>query len=228
MAVTTATAIQLTEVDKRVMDYECPSIEAIIGGQKIAGILIDGGSGINVISMATCRQLGITKWEPCKFWLRMTNGSSVRLIGMIPDLEMVVQGQAFTISMVIMDLPHQDAYPILLGRPWLRSTQLKHDWPKNVLTFWRGGCKIRIHTTKGRIPDKATAPVYAEGVNMLEGLTEEEVDTFLQENPTMLPLYEIDVVKEAEPYQISYEAAIVKLGRAMETLERELVVSQGV
>jgi hypothetical protein len=67
-----------------------PEHGAIVGRQKIAGILIDGGSGVNVISMATCRQLGITKWEPCKFWLRMANGSSVRPIGMIPDLEMVV------------------------------------------------------------------------------------------------------------------------------------------
>jgi hypothetical protein len=142
---------------------------------------------------------------------------------MIPDLEMVVQGHTFTISVVIMELPHQDAYPILLGRPWLR---MKHDWPRNVLTFRRGGQKVRIHTTKGRIPDKATAPVYTEGVNMLEGLTEEEADIFLQENPTIVPLYEIDVVKEAEPYQLTEEASIVELGRAREALERELAVSQ--
>jgi hypothetical protein len=51
----------------------------------------------------------------------MANRSSVRLIGMISDLEMVVQGHMFTISVVIMDLPHQDADPLLLGRPWLRS-----------------------------------------------------------------------------------------------------------
>jgi hypothetical protein len=50
-----APAVQLTEVDKRVMDCECPSMEAIVGGQKVTGILIDGGSGVNVISMATCR-----------------------------------------------------------------------------------------------------------------------------------------------------------------------------
>jgi hypothetical protein len=105
---------------------------------------------------------------------------------------------------------------------------MKHDWPRNVLTFRRGGKKIQIHTTKGRIPDKATAPVYAEGVNMLEGLTEEEADTFLQENPTLVPLYEIDVVKEAEPYQLTEEAAIIELGRAREALERELAVSQRV
>jgi hypothetical protein len=63
---------------------------------------------------------------------------------------------------------------------------------------------------------------------MLEGLTEEEADTFLQENPTLVPLYEIDVVKEAEPYQLMKEAAIVELGRAREALERELAVSQRV
>jgi hypothetical protein len=41
-----------------------------------------------------------------------------------------------------------------------------------------------------------------------------------------VPLYEIDVVKEAEPYQYSEEAAVVELGKAKEALERELVVSQ--
>jgi hypothetical protein len=78
--------------------------------------------------------------------------------------------------------------------------------------------------TKGRIPDKATTLVYAERVNMLEGLTKEEADTFLQENPTLVPLNEIDVVKKAEPYQISDEAAIVELSRAREALEWELAV----
>jgi hypothetical protein len=95
--------------------------------QRIADILSDGGSGVNVISMATCRQLGIMKWEPYKFWLCMADGSSVRPIGMMLDLEMVVQGHFFTIYVVIMDLPHKDAYPVLLGRPWLRTTRMKHE-----------------------------------------------------------------------------------------------------
>jgi hypothetical protein len=61
-ATTVAPAVQLTEVDEWVMDCECLCMEAIVGGQKIVGILIDGGSGVNVISMATCRQLGRMKW----------------------------------------------------------------------------------------------------------------------------------------------------------------------
>jgi hypothetical protein len=34
---------------------------------------------------------------PQQFWVQMANGSSVRPIGMILDLEMVVQGHTFTI-----------------------------------------------------------------------------------------------------------------------------------
>jgi hypothetical protein len=41
-----------------------------------------------------------------------------------------------------------------------------------------------------------------------------------------VPLYEINVVNEAEPYQLTEEASIVELGRAREALERELAVSQ--
>jgi hypothetical protein len=63
---------------------------------------------------------------------------------------------------------------------------------------------------------------------MLEDFTEEEADTFLQENPTLVLLYEIDVIKEVEPYQLTEEAAIVELGRAREALERELAVLQRV
>jgi hypothetical protein len=121
---TKATMLQLTEVNPWVMDCDCPSLEAILGGQPI-----------NVINLAICQQLGIIKWEPCTFWLRMTDGSSVRPIGIIPDLEMVVQGHAFTILIVIMDLPGKEAYPLVLERPWLRSAMMKHDWQKNAFIF---------------------------------------------------------------------------------------------
>jgi hypothetical protein len=98
------------------MNCHYPSLEAILGGQAIQKILIDGGLGINVINLAICQQLHITK---CTFWLRMADGSSVRPVEIILDLEMVVQGHAFTISVVIMDLPSKEAYPLHLGRPWL-------------------------------------------------------------------------------------------------------------
>jgi hypothetical protein len=98
---------------------------------------------------------------------------------------------------------------------------------EKLLTFRRGGKKVRIHTTKGRAPDKAIAPVYAKSVNMPEGFMEEEADIFFQENLSLVFLDEIDVVKEAEPYHYPADtnAIVVELGRAREALERELAVS---
>jgi hypothetical protein len=63
---------------------------------------------------------------------------------------------------------------------------------------------------------------------MLEGLTEEEATTYFFENPTIVPLYEIDVVKEAEPYEarVDTDKGVIELGRAREALEKELAVSQ--
>jgi hypothetical protein len=66
---TPATTVQLTEVNPRVMDCDCPSLEAILGGQPVQKILIDGGSSVNVINLAIYRQRVITKREPCTFWL---------------------------------------------------------------------------------------------------------------------------------------------------------------
>jgi hypothetical protein len=47
---TPTTTVQLTKVNPRVMDCNCPSLEAILGGEPIQKILIDGGSGVNVIN----------------------------------------------------------------------------------------------------------------------------------------------------------------------------------
>jgi hypothetical protein len=65
------------------------------------------------------RQIGIMKWELCKFWL-----SSVSSIEIILHLEMVVQGHVFTISVMIMDLLQKEAYLIVV---YLFTHDMKHN-----------------------------------------------------------------------------------------------------
>ena len=43
-------------------------------------------------------------------------------------------------------------------------------------------------------------PLYAESVNMMEGLDDGEVNQHLEENPKSIPLFEIDVVEIITPY----------------------------
>ena len=45
-------------------------------------------------------------------------------------------------------------------------------------------------------------PLYAQSINMMEGPTNEEVDQYLEENPKIVPLFEIDVAEIIAPYII--------------------------
>ena len=214
------------------VDTSSPAITTIIKGREVPGTIVDGGSGVNVISLRTCNTLGIQEWEPCPFWLRMADTSSVRPAGLIWDLEVTIGGHAFRISAIVLQLNTQGAYPLLLGRPWLQTAHIKQNWQKNNITFRRGKTKVRVPTQPRAGPSKEVTPLYAESVNMLEGLADEEVDRYLEENPKIVPLFEVDVANVVSPYIVHPDDAgeepdqdaIRDLRQAQEALEREMAV----
>ena len=83
---------------------------------------------MNVIIQHLCDTLGIREWEPCPFWLRMADTSLVWPTGLIRELEITIKGHAFRISAVVLQLNAQGTYPLLLGRPWLRTAHIKQNW----------------------------------------------------------------------------------------------------
>ena len=50
-----------------VVDHRNPAIKLVLQGQEVPGCIIDGGSGVNVISAKICEQLGISDWKACPF-----------------------------------------------------------------------------------------------------------------------------------------------------------------
>ena len=69
---------------------------------------------------------------------------------------------------------------------------------------------------------------------MLEGLSDEEVDRYLEEHPKIVPLFEVDITTAVGPYITSSEsdepdqAAIREERQAHESLEKETMISQRV
>ena len=188
-----------------VVDTSSPAITVIVKGKEITGTIIDGGSGVNVISRRTCDNLGIREWESCPFWLRMADTSSVRPTGLIRDLEVTIGGHAFRISAVVLQLNVQGAYPLLLGRPWLRTAHIKQNWQKNIITFWHAKTKVQVATQQRAVTSKEATPLYAESINMLEGLPDEEIDRYMEEHPKIVPLFEVDITATVGPYIITPE-----------------------
>ena len=128
------------------MDSQNPTVKIVIKGHKVHGCIIDGGSGVHVISEVTCHNLGLTQWESCPFCLRMADMRLVQLIGLIQNLEFILGGHTFTVSAIVLRLDAPGAYPLLLGRLWLRTANIKQHWRHNTISFCRGKKKFLIIT----------------------------------------------------------------------------------
>ena len=71
---------------------------------------------------------------------------------------------------------------------------------------------------------------------MLDGLADDEMNSFLEEHPTIVPLFEIHVLSAVEPYIATNSkpddlhkpdpTSLKELQQAREALERELAISQ--
>ena len=108
----------------------------------------------------------------------MADTSTVRPLGLSPQLYVILGGHTFQISAVVLHMEAPQAYPLLLGRPCLKTSDIKHNWNKNVLTFTKGKTKIHISTQEKISTARQCLSVYAESVNMMEELDEAEEDQY--------------------------------------------------
>ena len=104
-----------------------------------------------------------------------------------------------------------------------------------MISFWCGKTKVRILTEAQTPTPPNNSPTYAEGVHMIDGLTDDEMNSFLDEHPTIVPLFEINVLSVVEPYvtnpidhKYSHEpdpTSMKELQQARDALDRELAIS---
>ena len=81
-------------------------------------------------------------------------------------------------------------------------------------------------------------PLYAEEIHMLEGLEDEKLDWYLDENPQIVPLFEIDIGETTETYaspidtttrdEEPSEETIAELQHAQEAFKCEMEISRWV
>ena len=69
-----------------------------------------------------------------------------------------------------------------------------------MISFRRGKTKVRLIKEERISIPQNTTPLYAKGVHMLYGFANEEVNHFLEEHRTIVPLFEMDVIIAVKPY----------------------------
>ena len=101
-----------------------------------------------------------------------------------------------------------------------------------MISFRCGKTKVWVLTQERAGTSKQLTPLYAEWINMLNGLVDEEVDQYLKELPKIVLLFKVDVSEAVTPYINSREEdigdpdpeAIRELRKAQEAFENKMVV----
>lgn len=176
------------------VDYGVPVLEVKYAGMQIHGALLDGGSGVNILPESVCRKLGITDFENAPFQVRMADQRRIQPLGIIRGKILEVSGLKFDVNFVVLRLEESEKhYPMILGRPWLRAAKVKQDWGADRIVIRKGKRKVKLMMTSKKVIPKELRPLQVETINMIPELLEDEEDEFLNNNPSVVPVFEVDV-----------------------------------
>jgi hypothetical protein len=105
---------------------------------------VDGGAGINVMTIPTMRYLGLKIDRPALVTLKMANKRVVRPEGIISNVVITVMRVSTIVDFHVV-LEEDGAYPMILGRPWLTKSHARNYWGEGYMT-------IRVHPNRQKFP----------------------------------------------------------------------------
>ena len=62
--------------------------------------------------------------------------------------------------------------------------------------------KVRVPTQLRVSMSKELIPLYAKSINMLDGLSDDQVNQYLEEHPKIVPLFEVDIAEAVTLYVV--------------------------
>lgn len=91
------------------MDYKVPKITINYQNKDIAGVLLDGGSGVNILSKFMYKKLKCPALEDAPFQLKMADQRRVQPLGILRMQEHYSRaGLTFHVSFVVLEMGEND------------------------------------------------------------------------------------------------------------------------
>ena len=82
----------------------------------------------------------------------------------------------------------------------MRDARVKHNWANDEISMHVGKHKKRLRVARHEVPILEAHPICVEGLNQLLGVDDDEEEEILQANPTLVPLFEVQVERIKEKY----------------------------
>ena len=174
------------------IDKHMPVISICIGKNIVDDVLLDSGSGVNVITEEERRKLGLPKPSPAPFNLKMANGTIAKPTGLLRDVKIHIHGIPYIVTLTVIDYQTiKSDYSMLLGRPWLRNAKVIHDWANDQVQIMGNGTVKTVKINR-QLGYEAVTPHALVCYNFAEGITDDEETILFAADPTLQPLGTID------------------------------------
>ena len=109
------------------------TIPCSIGAMSVGKVLIDLGASINLMPLSMCRRIGELEILPTRMTLQLADRSITRPYGVVEDVLVKVRQFTFPVDFVIMDIEEDAEIPLILGRPFMLTTNYVVDMGKGNL-----------------------------------------------------------------------------------------------
>lgn len=114
---------------EKMFEVRAVEIEATIVDKILPRVLVDGGSGVNIMPLRTMEQLGLEFTGPSHMVINMANQAREAPLGQIRGCKVSTGGEVYTLTFQVIRMhSNRNSFPLLLGRPWLRAANAKVDW----------------------------------------------------------------------------------------------------
>jgi len=224
-------------VEHGVEDLGAPDIEVQVAGCLVRKVLVDGGSGVNIMIADTARALGFTKFAPTPRILRMADQSKVIPLGILENISVIIGDKPFRVNFIIIEPSTPSTYPMLLGRPWLYQARVKTSWGEKTFTFGNPKTSITWETIVHQGETMSSDSGYTSGssestidsqwldsaVNYVEvdaGQEDCDISTLFLEDPT---IHNLDQNGGLKPPSTSVSTSLEHLQDGSNTIDQENV-----
>ena len=94
---------------------------------------MDGGAQICVITQTCVEKMGLVAAGVSRFCIILANHQKVKCLGVVRHLEVEAYAVKTVVDFHVMPAG-LGAYPIILGRPWLRAVSAVQDWRRGTIS----------------------------------------------------------------------------------------------
>ena len=107
----------------------------ITNGKETHHAMLDLGSSVSALSKEFCDLLELTNMEKCTIELSHADHSTKQALGIVKDVMVELHMTFVPVDFIIMDMRSNTTSPIILGRPFLRTSGAVIDCKEGNVKF---------------------------------------------------------------------------------------------